>query len=95
MVKIINFNDEVRKKLEIGVNIFVDVVKVILGLRGRNVVFEKFYGVFLIINDGVIIVKEIELEDLFENMGVVLVKEVVIKLNDVVGDGIIIVIILV
>ena len=87
MAKIINFNDEARKKLEIGVNILADAVKVTLGPRGRNVVLEKSYGAPLITNDGVTIAKEIELEDPFENMGATLVKEVAIKSNDVAGDG--------
>ena len=65
MAKIINFNDEARKKLEIGVNILADAVKVTLGPRGRNVVLEKSYGAPLITNDGVTIAKEIELEDKF------------------------------
>ena len=87
MSKIINFNDEARKKLEIGVNTLADAVKVTLGPRGRNVVLEKTYGAPLITNDGVTIAKEIELEDPFENMGAALVKEVAIKSNDVAGDG--------
>jgi len=87
MAKIINFNDEARKKLEVGVNTLADAVKVTLGPRGRNVVLEKSYGAPLITNDGVTIAKEIELEDPFENMGAALVKEVAIKSNDVAGDG--------
>ena len=63
MAKIINFNDEARKKLEVGVNTLADAVKVTLGPRGRNVVLEKSYGAPLITNDGVTIAKEIELED--------------------------------
>ena len=57
MAKIINFNDEARKKLEIGVNTLADAVKVTLGPRGRNVVLEKSYGAPLITNDGVTIAK--------------------------------------
>ena len=60
MAKIINFNDEARKKLEIGVNTLADAVKITLGPRGRNVVLEKSYGAPLITNDGVTIAKEIE-----------------------------------
>ena len=59
MAKIINFNDEARKKLEIGVNTLADAVKITLGPRGRNVVLEKSYGAPLITNDGVTIAKEI------------------------------------
>ncbi|MEG1086616.1 MAG: chaperonin GroEL [Cetobacterium sp.] len=87
MAKIIKFNEDARKKLELGVNILADAVKVTLGPKGRNVVLEKAYGSPLITNDGVSIAKEIELEDPFENMGAQLVKEVATKANDVAGDG--------
>lgn len=87
MAKILKFDEEARKKLEIGVNTLADAVKVTLGPRGRNVVLEKSYGSPLITNDGVSIAKEIELEDPFENMGAQLIKEVAIKANDVAGDG--------
>lgn len=95
MVKDIKFSEEVCCVMLCGVDILVNVVKVMFGLKGCNVVLEKKFGLLFIINDGVIIVKEIELEDVFENMGVKLVVEVVSKINDVVGDGIIIVIVLV
>lgn len=95
MVKDIKFLVDVCLVMVCGVDILVDIVKVILGFKGCNVVFEKVFGLFLIINDGVIIVKEIELEDYFENMGVKFVLEVVLKINDIVGDGIIIVIVLI
>lgn len=87
MAKIIKFNDDTRKKLENGVNILADAVKITLGPRGRNVVLEKAYGPPLITNDGVSIAKEIELDDPFENMGAQLIKEVATKSNDVAGDG--------
>lgn len=95
MVKIIVFDEEVCCGFECGFNIFVDVVKVIFGLCGCNVVFEKKWGVFMIMNDGVFIVKEIELDDLYEKIGVEFVKEVVKKIDDVVGDGIMIVMVFV
>jgi len=87
MSKLINFSDEARGKLQNGVNILADTVKVTLGPRGRSVVLEKSYGAPTITNDGVTIAKEIELEDKFENMGAQLVKEVASKTNDVAGDG--------
>jgi len=87
MAKIIKFNADARKKLENGVNILADAVKITLGPRGRNVVLEKAYGAPLITNDGVSIAKEIELDDPFENMGAQLIKEVATKSNDVAGDG--------
>lgn len=87
MRKVLKFNSEARKKLERGIDILADAVKVTLGPRGRNVVIEKSYGPPLITNDGVTIAKEIELSDPFENMGAQLIKEVASKANDVAGDG--------
>ncbi|MDD6207745.1 MAG: chaperonin GroEL [Clostridiales bacterium] len=87
MAKEINFDMDVRKKMEAGVDRLADTVKVTLGPKGRNVVLDKSYGAPLITNDGVTIAKEIELEDRFENMGAQLVKEVATKTNDIAGDG--------
>lgn len=87
MAKVLLFNEDARKKLEAGVDTLANAVKVTLGPRGRNVVLEKSFGSPLITNDGVSIAKEIELEDIFENMGAQLVKEVATKANDVAGDG--------
>lgn len=70
VVKEVKFGDFVCKKMLVGVNVLVDVVKVIFGLKGCNVVLDKFFGVLIIIKDGVFVVKEIELKDKFENMGV-------------------------
>ena len=85
--KNLRFNEEARRGLEAGVNKLADVVKVTLGPRGRNVVLEKKWGAPTIINDGVTIAKEVELEDPWENMGAQLAKEVATKTNDVAGDG--------
>ena len=87
MAKQVKFGEDARKKLLKGVNQLADIVKVTLGPKGRNVVLDKNFGAPLITNDGVTIAKEIELKDLFENMGARLVKEVSIKTNDVAGDG--------
>lgn len=87
MAKDIKYGVDARKALEAGVNKLVDTVKVTLGPKGRNVVLDKKFGTPLITNDGVTIAKEIELEDVFENMGAQLVKEVATKTNDVAGDG--------
>ncbi len=87
MAKEIMFSEEVRRKLENGVNALADTVKVTLGPKGRNVILEKKFGAPLITNDGVTIAREIELEDAYENMGAQLVKEVATKTNDVAGDG--------
>ena len=87
MAKQIIFGEEARKGLEKGANKLADTVKVTLGPKVRNVVLDKKYGAPLITNDGVTIAKEIELEDVYENMGAQLVKEVATKTNDVAGDG--------
>ena len=87
MAKELKYNEEARRALERGVNTLADAVKVTLGPRGRNVVIEKKFGSPTIINDGVTIAKEIEVEDRFENMGAQLVREVASKTNDVAGDG--------
>lgn len=85
--KILLFEEEARRALERGVNQLADAVKVTLGPRGRNVVLEKKFGSPSIINDGVTIAKEIEIEDPFANMGAQLVREVASKTNDIAGDG--------
>ncbi|MDR1700295.1 MAG: chaperonin GroEL [Lachnoclostridium sp.] len=87
MAKEIKYGSEARAALETGVNKLSDTVRVTLGPKGRNVVLDKSFGTPLITNDGVTIAKEIELEDIFENMGAQLVKEVATKTNDVAGDG--------
>ena len=85
--KELQFNETARRSLERGVNILADAVKVTLGPKGRNVVLETKFGSPSIVNDGVTIAKEIEVEDKFENMGAQLVREVASKTNDVAGDG--------
>ena len=87
MPKIIKFGEDARKSLLEGVNKLADTVKVTLGPKGRNVVLDKNFGSPLITNDGVTIAKEIDLEDKFENMGALLIKEVSTKTNDIAGDG--------
>ena len=81
------FGDEARRALEAGVDKLANAVKVTLGPRGRNVVLEKKFGSPTVINDGVTIAKEIEVEDRFENMGAQLIREVSSKTNDIAGDG--------
>jgi len=85
--KELRFDEEARRSLERGVNKLADAVKVTLGPRGRYVVLEKKFGSPSLVDDGVTIAKEIELEDAFENMGAQLVREVASKTNDVAGDG--------
>ncbi len=87
MGKLIKFNEEARKALEIGVDTLADAVKITLGPKGRNVVLDRGFGSPLITNDGVTIAKEIELNDPIENLGAQIVKEVATKSNDVAGDG--------
>ncbi|MGE6964079.1 TCP-1/cpn60 chaperonin family protein, partial [Bacillus thuringiensis] len=87
MRKNLKFSEEARRSMLRGVDILANAVKVTLGPKGRNVVLEQKFGSPLIINDGVTIAKEIELEDSFENMGAKLVAEVASKTNDVAGDG--------
>lgn len=87
MAKLVAFHEESRRSLERGINALADAVKITLGPKGRNVVLEKKYGAPQIVNDGVTIAKEIELEDAYENTGAQLIREVAAKTNDVVGDG--------
>ena len=85
--KELKFNTEARRSLESGVNKLADAVKVTLGPKGQYVVLDRKFGSPTITNDGVTIAREIELEDIFENQGAQLVKEVATKTNDVAGDG--------
>ncbi len=85
--KELRFDTEARRALESGVNKLADAVKVTLGPKGQYVVLDKKFGSPTITNDGVTIAREIELEDIFENQGAQLVKEVATKTNDVAGDG--------
>ncbi len=85
--KELKFNENARRSLERGVNTLADAVKVTLGPKGRYVVLDKKFGAPTITNDGVTIAREIEVEDVFENQGVQLVREVATATNDVAGDG--------
>ncbi len=87
MAKRIIFDEDARKGLLRGIDAVADAVKVTLGPKGRNVILEKKFGAPQIINDGVTIAKEIELEDPLENSGAQLLKEVSSKTNDAAGDG--------
>ncbi len=87
MAKQVLYGEEVKKKLQKGVDTVANAVKVTLGPRGRNVAFDKGFGSPTITNDGVSIAKEITLRDKFENMGAEIVKEVATKTNELAGDG--------
>jgi chaperonin GroEL len=85
--KELRFDTDARRALEAGVNKLADAVRVTLGPKGQYVVLDKKFGSPTITNDGVTIAREIELEDIFENQGAQLVKEVATKTNDIAGDG--------
>ena len=87
MKKEILFGEEVRSKMQAGVDKLANAVKITLGPKGRNVIVDKGIGKPLITNDGYSIAKEINLEDAYENMGAQIVKEVTTRTNDVSGDG--------
>jgi len=87
MPKQIQYEEQARKKLKVGVDKLANAVKITLGPKGRNVVLDKGFGVPTITNDGVTIAKEIELEDKIENLGAEIIKEVAEKTNDTAGDG--------
>jgi chaperonin GroEL len=87
MPKQIIFSEEARAKLRLGVEKTAQAARSTLGPKGRSVVLDRKFGSPTIIDDGVTIVKEVELEDHFENMGAQLLKEVASKTNDIAGDG--------
>jgi len=87
MAKRIVFEEDARRALEAGIDAVADAVKVTIGPKGRNVVIEKKFGSPQIINDGVTIAKEVELEDPQQNAGAQLIREVATRTNDVAGDG--------
>lgn len=87
MAKSIIYNEDARRALEKGIDLLAEAVAVTLGPKGRNVVLEKKFGAPQIVNDGVTIAKEIELEDHIENTGVALIRQAASKTNDVAGDG--------
>ena len=85
--KQIIFRDEVRTKLLAGINTLAQAVRVTLGPKARTVVLERSFGSPVIVNSGVVVAKEIELRDHFENMGAQIVREVATKTSDIAGDG--------
>jgi chaperonin GroEL len=87
MAKQIKFGEEARRSLKKGIDALAEAVKITLGPKGRCVGLDKKWGAPTVIDDGVTIAKEIELEDPFENMGAQMVKEAASKTNDACGDG--------
>src|SRR5207247_8097779 len=85
--KELKYDAEARAALQAGVDSVANAVKVTLGPKGRYVVLDKKFGAPTIMNDGVTIAREIEIEDVFENQGAQLVREVATATNDVAGDG--------
>src|SRR3974377_200276 len=87
MAKMIAFDQEARDPLRRGVSKLTQAVRVTLGPRGRNVILQKSFGAPTVTKDGVTVAKEIELEDVYENMGARMVREVASKTSDKAGDG--------
>ena len=87
MAKMIAFEQEAREAIRRGVSKLARAVKVTLGPKGRNVILQKSFGSPTVTKDGVSVAKEIELEDVYENMGAQMVREVASKTSDVAGDG--------
>ncbi len=87
MAKMIAFDQEAREAIRRGVSKLARAVKVTLGPKGRNVILQKSFGSPTVTKDGVTVAKEIDLEDVFENMGARMVREVASKTSDVAGDG--------
>jgi chaperonin GroEL len=87
MAKAVAFDVDARQSLKRGIDIVAESVRITLGPKGRNVVLEKKFGAPTVTNDGVTIVREIELKDPGENTGAQLLREVATKTNDVAGDG--------
>ena len=85
--KDVKFETDARARMQAGVDILANALKVTLGPKGRNVVLDKSFGAPRITKDGVTVAKEIELQDKFENMGAQMVREVASKTNDEAGDG--------
>ncbi|HIN95464.1 MAG TPA: chaperonin GroEL [Planctomycetes bacterium] len=87
MAKIIAFDQEAREAIRRGISKLARAVKVTLGPKGRNVILQKSFGSPTVTKDGVTVAKEIDLEDVYENMGAQMVREVASKTSDVAGDG--------
>src|SRR4029450_11069571 len=85
--KTVHLHDKAREGILHGVNVLADTAKVTLGPRGRNVLLQRSFGAPVITKDGVTVVKEIDLEDKFENMGARMIREVAQKTSDLAGDG--------
>src|SRR5205823_14864380 len=85
--KLVLLHERAREGILAGVNLLADAARVTLGPRGRNVMLQKSWGAPTVTKDGVTVVKEIELEDKFQNIGARMIREVAQKTADVAGDG--------
>src|ERR1700684_4569796 len=85
--KVIELHERARAGIVIGATLVAKAARVTLGPKGRNVLLQKSFGAPIVTKDGVTVVKEIELEDRFENMGAMIIREVAQKTGDVAGDG--------
>src|SRR3990170_6815934 len=85
--KDVKFSADARERMMRGVDVLANAVKITLGPKGRNVILEKSFGAPRSTKDGVTVAKEIELEDMFENMGAQMLREVASKTSDIAGDG--------
>jgi chaperonin GroEL len=85
--KLVYLHEKARVGILQGVNLLADAAQVTLGPKGRNVLIQKSFGAPVVTKDGVTVVKEIELEDKFENMGAKMIREVAQKTADNAGDG--------
>src|SRR5204862_220109 len=85
--KLVLLHEKAREGILAGVNLLADAARVTLGPRGRNVMIQRSWGAPTVTKDGVTVVKEIDLEDKFENIGARMVREVAQKTSDVAGDG--------
>ncbi len=85
--KTVELHERARAGIVAGANLVADAARVTLGPKGRNVMIQRSFGAPLVTKDGVTVVKEIELEDRFQNMGAKLIREVAQKTSDVAGDG--------
>src|SRR4028119_1787874 len=87
MANILDYNEDARKSLKVGIDTLANAVKTTLGPKGRNVALDKKFGARPDTHGGVTVAKQIELADPFENMGAQLRKEAAPKTNDAAGDG--------
>ncbi|MEK6248425.1 MAG: chaperonin GroEL, partial [Planctomycetales bacterium] len=87
MSKMIAFDQEARDAMRRGISKLARAVKVTLGPKGRNVILQKSFGSPTVTKDGVTVAQDVDLEDVYENMGARMVREVASKTSDVAGDG--------